>query len=404
MYMSDKEKTVSLVRLRKGAERRVKAGHLWVYSNEIDVTTSVKGMDPGHGVIVEDYRGNGLGRAYVNPHSLITCRIISRDTEQVLDQSLITHRLKVALSLREKVYDQQCYRWVYGESDGLPGLVIDRFGGYVVIQITTAGMEMHRQAVIDAVVKVVEPTAVLLRNDSSSRKVEGLEEYVECVHGEWPEQLTLIENGVEFRVPGQTGQKTGWFYDHRENRQLLQRLAPGKRVLDVFSYVGGWGIQAAAAGAEYVLCVDSSEKALAYVGKNAALNGVSDKVDVMAGKAFEVLAELVRNKEKYDIVVLDPPSFIKRKKNYKSGLAAYRRINDLGLRLLKKDGVLVSASCSMHLPQDVLVDTVRAAARHCDRHVQLFAQGGQALDHPVHPSIPETRYLKALFTRVLPSL
>jgi len=203
--------------------------------------------------------------------------------------------------------------------------------------------------------------------------------------------------------PGNEGQKTGWFYDHRENRQYLTRWVEGKRVLDVFSYVGGWGVQAAVAGAEEVLCIDASELALDYVEKNAALNGVVEKVGTMQGNAFDCLKQLVDEKEKFDIVVIDPPAFIKRKKDFKNGLSAYKKLNELAMRLLTRDGLLVSASCSMHLPNDELLDVVRGAGRHVDRQVQIAYQGSQGADHPIHPSIVETHYLKAIFARVLPS-
>jgi len=393
------------VKLKKNEERRLKSGHLWVYSNEIDTkVTPLNDFEPGQHVIVEDSKGKAIGVAYINPQSLITARLMSRDSKCVVSESLLTHRLKIALSLREKCYEGGCYRWVYGDSDGLPGLVIDRFDEYVVVQLNTAGMDGLKEQVVAAITKVISPTGILFRNDSGARKQEGLPLTVEVAAGEWPETLSLVENGVNFTVPANDGQKTGWFYDHRENRQYLSSSwVKGKRVLDVFSYVGGWGIQAAVAGAEEVLCVDASELALNFVEKNAALNGVVEKVGTMQGNAFDCLKQLAEEKEKFDVIVIDPPAFIKRKKDFKNGLTAYRKLNELAMRLLSRDGMLVSASCSMHLPNDALVDVVRGAGRHVDRQVQIIHQGGQGADHPVHPSIVETQYLKAIFARVLPS-
>ncbi|MCV6614639.1 MAG: class I SAM-dependent rRNA methyltransferase, partial [Cellvibrionaceae bacterium] len=264
---------------------------------------------------------------------------------------------------------------------------------------STAGMECVKQEIVTALQQVLKPTAILLRNDHSGRALEGLPDELETV-GDIPEAVELEENGVRFLAPIAYGQKTGWFYDHRNNRAYLQQLAPGKRVLDIFSYVGGWGVQAAAAGASEVICVDASESALEWVGENAALNGLEDKVSTVAGRAIDVMKALINSGEKFDIVVLDPPAFIKKRKDQKSGEAAYRHINELGIRLLGKDGVLVSGSCSMHLGRDTLQEIVRGASRHLERHCQIIYQGTQGADHPVHPAIGETDYLKALFSRV----
>jgi 23S rRNA (cytosine1962-C5)-methyltransferase len=388
------------LQLNSQADRRLKRGHLWIYSNEVDVKqTPLKAFQPGEQALVCNHAGKPLGIATINPNTLICGRLINRDIKHPLGKSLLVHRVKQALALREACFDAPFYRLIYGDSDLLPGLVVDRFGQYLVVQIATAGMEAQTEAVVEALQQVLKPEGILLRNDHSARALEGLPSVVDTV-GDVPEAVELVENGVRFLAPIATGQKTGWFYDHRENRQLLQRLAPGKRVLDVFSYVGGWGVQAAASGASEVVCVDASEQALEWVGENAALNGVDDRMQGLHGKAIPVLKQLIDNGEQFDIVVLDPPAFIKRKKDQKSGEAAYRHINELGMRLLARDGLLVSGSCSMHLAKESLVEVVRGAARHLDRHAQIFHQGGQGADHPVHPAIPETDYLKAVFSRV----
>lgn len=386
--------------LKKGEDRRLKAGHLWVYSNELD-TASTQGVGAGDAVNLADAQGKLLGVGYYNPHSLIAVRLLSRNPKVVCNTAFLTRRLQQALSLRESCYAEPCYRWVYGEADGLPGLVIDRFFDYVVVQLNTAGMDTLREAVVDAVVATVQPKGVLLRCDSGARQPEGLPAYVDVAYGDWPtDTLPLSENQTRFVVPAQEGQKTGWFYDHRDNRARLNALVQDKRVLDVFSYVGGWGVQAARHGASEVFCVDSSERALDLVAQNVALNSVSGAVTTLQGNAFDVLESLLTDQQRFDVVVMDPPAFIKRKKDVKSGLQGYRRANELAMRLLQPGGVLVAASCSMHLPESSLMDVVRQAGRHLDRHVRVFYQGGQAMDHPVHPAIPETRYLKALFAKV----
>lgn len=388
--------------LKKNEERRLRQGHLWIYSNEVDNQRSpLSAFSPGQQVTVIANDGKPLGMAYVNPHSLICGRLYSRKAGQALDRSLLVHRLNVALSLRERLFEQPSYRLVYGESDGLPGLVVDRFGEVLVVQIGTAGMEVLKEAIVEALDKALKPRAILWRNDSSSRALEGLESYVETAAGELPEMLALEENGTRFEVPALGGQKTGWFYDHRSNRQQMQQLCKGLRVLDVFSYMGGWGVQAAVAGASSVTCVDGSSSALDQLEHNAALNGVGEKVATIQGDAFEALKVLRTEREQFDLVIVDPPAFIKRKKDAKNGIEAYRRINQAAMQLLGKDGLLVSASCSFHLQRDVLREQLHLAARHLDRQAQIIIQGHQGPDHPVHPVIPETEYIKCLTLRVV---
>lgn len=397
--------SLPLLKLKKNEERRLRAGHVWVFSNEIDIAaTPLKGLVPGSQINIADSRGKVLGSAFVNPNTLITARLYSRDADRVFDESLIVHRLNVALSLREKLFAEPCYRLVYGDSDGLPGLIVDRYGDILVVQIAIAGMEALREAVLAALVRVIKPQGILLRNDSSMRTLEQLPEEIAVVYGEVPELVALTENGVNFMAPVKGGQKTGWFYDHRDNRARLAKMAKGARVLDVFCYVGGWGVQAAVGGATEVVCVDSSSQALSHVAGNAERNGVGEKVKTRQGDAFDVLKAMHEEGERFDIVVLDPPAFIKRRKDIETGTAAYRKLNDLAVRLLTRDGILVSASCSMHLERAALLDILRASGRHLDRNVQIIAEGGQGPDHPLLPAIPETDYLKAFFARVTPTL
>ena len=313
------------------------------------------------------------------------------------------HRINIALSLREACFDSPCYRLVYGDSDGLSGLVIDRFYDVFVVQISTAGMEAVVEDIISALNKVFTPSAIVLRCDGKMRTTEGLPSYVEVVQGEVPELCPLEENGVSLLAPVLTGQKTGWFYDHRMNRARLAPYVKGKRVLDIFSYIGGWGVQAAAFGAESVTCIDASEYALSFVAENAKLNGVEDKVKCIQGDAFAACKELRELREKFDVVIVDPPAFIPRRRDIKAGEQAYHRINQLAMRLLDKDGILVSASCSMHLQRDRLTEIIRATGRQTDRFVQIIEQGHQGADHPIVPAIAETEYLKSCFARVLPS-
>ncbi|WP_339732583.1 class I SAM-dependent rRNA methyltransferase [uncultured Pseudomonas sp.] len=392
------------LRLKANADRRLRAGHLWVYSNEIDVAATPLGaFAPGAQAILEAAGGKPLGVVAMSPNNLICARLLSRDTSHVLDKSLLVHRLNVALSLRERLFDQPCYRLVYGDSDLLPGLVVDRFFDILVVQIASATMEQHKDDVLAALVQVLKPRGILLKNDSAARDAEGLNRYVETAFGVVPEWVALEENGVKFEAPVIDGQKTGWFYDHRMNRARLAPYVKGKRVLDLFSYIGGWGVQAAAFGASDVMCVDASGFALDGVERNAALNGLTDQVACVEGDVFEALKQLKASEERFDVIVADPPAFIKRKKDQKNGEGAYRRLNEQAMRLLNKDGILISASCSMHLEEDNLQNILLTSARHLDRNIQLLERGAQGPDHPVHPAIAETRYIKSLTVRLLPN-
>lgn len=391
------------LRLKSNSDRRIKGGHLWVFSNEVDtVQTPLTALESGQEVRIETSTGKFLGLATVSPNNLICARLHSRDASTPLDKSLLVHRFNIALSLREKLFDKPFYRVVYGDSDLLPGLVVDRFGDYLVAQIATPGMERVREAIIEALVQVFKPAGILFKNDGAARAAEGLPSLVEAVHGEVPERVALEENGVRFEAPVWSGQKTGWFYDHRMNRARLQPYVAGKRVLDLYSYIGGWGVQAAAFGASEVMCVDSSAPALDLVEHNASLNGVAERMAVVEGDVMDALRELKSGGEKFDVVIADPPAFIKKRKDIRNGEAAYRRLNEQAMRLLNKDGILVSASCSMHLAEDRLRDTLLAASRHLDRHLIIPERGFQGPDHPLHPAIPETGYIKTFFCRVLP--
>jgi len=390
--------------LKKECESRLKTGHCWVYSNEIDThKTPLQSLLPGQPVDILTDRGRWLGSGYANPHSLICARLVSRDSKHPLNASLLVHRLKIALSLRERLFRKPYYRLLFGESDGLPGLVADRFGDVVVVQINTAGMERFKADIVSAIDKVLKPACVIMRNDAAIRESEGLERYVEVVLGSVPDSLAVEENGVSFRVSALDGQKTGWFFDQAYNRGRMLKYVTGKRVLDVCSYVGAWGVQAAAAGASDVFCVDSSSTALDRVELNAQLNGVTDQVAVIHGDAFDAMRELRSEKEKFDVVVVDPPAFMKRRKDLKEGTLAYRRLNLAAMQLLSKNGVLITSSCSHHMALQSLLQTVQKAARHLDRSMQLLEQGSQSPDHPIHPAIPETAYLKAFYLRVLPT-
>ncbi|MGH8202157.1 MAG: class I SAM-dependent rRNA methyltransferase [Steroidobacteraceae bacterium] len=388
------------LRLKRGEERRLAAGHLWVFSNEIDSdATPLAAFAPGDLAQVMSQRGQFLGHAYVNPHALICARIVSRNPAQPIDRELIDARLRAALTLRERLYREPYYRLVFGESDGLPGLVLDRYGDVLVGQIATAGMEALQATVTEAVRESFSPTGLYWKNDSAARQLEQLPQVAAAAFGEVPEEIMAVESDLRFTTPLTHGQKTGWFYDQTHNRaRLVRYLWPRARVLDVCSYVGAWGITALKAGAATASCIDSSETALEFARRNAQANGVA--LETIRADAFEAMKALHDRGERFDVVVLDPPAFIKRKKDIPQGQAAYRKLNQLALALIEDEGLLVSCSCSYHLGPEQLVTAIQTAARHTGRFVQILESGGQSPDHPVHPAIPETRYLKAFFCRV----
>jgi len=388
------------IRLKPREDRRLRAGHLWIFSNEIDcAATPLTAFTPGELVRVESAHGRPLGLGYINPKSLISVRLLTANAHAVVDREFLIQRLKAALSFRERFNADPYYRLVFGEADGLPGLVVDRYGDDLVVQITTAGMEALKPVLIEALDAVLHPASILLRNDAGSRELEGLPAYVEAGLGEPPYELTVLEGGCRFRVALREGQKTGWFYDQRPNRSRLWPYIRKARVLDLFTYVGAFGIQAATHGAAHVTLVDSSERALAYAAANALDNGVKDRVTTLAGDVFAVLKELRAAGERFDVVVLDPPALIKRRKDYEAGLTAYRWLNEAALALLNDEGLLLSASCSYHLEFPVLPRVIAQSALRLGRSVQIIEQGGQGPDHPVHPAIPETAYLKVALAR-----
>jgi len=388
------------IRLKRSEERRLLSGHLWIYSNEVNTSlTPLKEFAPGQQARIEAANGKLLGIAYINPRSLICGRLISR-TEQLLDRPLLHRRINQALQLRDTLYPAPYYRLVYGESDLLPGLVVDRFGDHLAVQLNTAGMQALQEDILDTLVELLAPQSILLRNDSSMRNLEGLESFVEPGYGTPPREVSLEENGAQMTAPLYDGQKTGWFYDQRPNRARLKHYVKNRRVLDVFSYVGSFAVQAAVFGASQVVALDVSASALEIATRNADLNGVGDSFSTRAGDAFGLLREMRDAGEKFDVIIVDPPAFIKRKKDHKEGLAAYHRVNELAMKLLPDNGFLVSASCSMHLQRDELLQVLRSCGQRLNRHVQILEEGSQGPDHPVHPAIPETRYLKTFIARV----
>lgn len=387
-----------LLHLKKHEDKRLKQGHVWIYSNEIDTNkTMLKEFVPGDLATVVDAQGKVLGCAYVNPHSLIIARMIGPEADMVLNLDFFRQRLAQALQWRDTWYSQPFYRWVFGESDALPGLVIDRHGDVVVVQLNTAGMEGHKAVICEAITALIPVKTILIRADSSMRSLEQLPSYVEVYSGDDMASTVIEENGVRFDIPLLQGQKTGWFYDQRDNRARLKNFVANKSVLDVFSYVGSFGVQAAVFGAAKVHCVDASDLAIQQVHKNAKLNQVEAKVTAEVSEAFAYLRRARDQGQRFDVIIIDPPAFIKKRKDIKQGVQAYHRLNDAALHVLAPGGLLVSASCSLHMPENELIHAVQCALAKQGRHGRLLHRGQQGYDHPVHGAIPETSYLKALY-------
>jgi 23S rRNA (cytosine1962-C5)-methyltransferase len=387
------------VRLRRGAERRLAAGYLWIYSNDIEETTGTP--EPGAIVDVQTYEGRFCGRGFINPHSKIRVRLLTSRDEPINDEYW-AKRVASAVALRRRVAaDTDAYRVVHGEGDLLPGLVVDRYGELLVMQTLAAGMEVRKELLAEVLGAQTNTTAVYLRNDVKSRALEGLSLTKGFLRGSGDTRREIAEGQVRFVVDVATGQKTGWFCDQRENRCAVASLARDAEVLDAFCHTGAFGIHGAVRGAASVLGFDESAAAVAMARGHAALNGVGNRCAYRETDAFEELRKLERKGRRFDLVILDPPGFAKSKQTVAHALAGYKEINLRALQLLRPDGVLATCSCSQHVSHEHLWGIVLAAARDARRHLRLLELRGQARDHPILAAMPETRYLKCLILQVL---
>ncbi len=381
------------VYLKKREERRVLAGHCWVYSNEIDAQRSpLKAIEPGAVMTVFDARERALGTALMNPASLICGRLFSRRPHAVFDRELLQERLGQALRYRQQLYGAPFYRWCFGESDGLPGLVVDRFDDVLSVQVNTLAMEQRLDDVVAALRTHLPAARVYLKNTVSTRTLEGLDVYEKTYDGEPIEQIRVDADGCTFVLPVAGAQKTGWYYDHRDTRSRVLPWCQGKRVLDLFSFAGAWSVPAARV-ADAVVAVDASGPALDALMTNAAANGVERVLRTETADVFEWLKS---HDQTYDLVICDPPALIKRKKDVKAGTEAYQRLARLAVSRVAPGGMLVFASCSHHFARSELHSAFRRAVNGERRHARLVLDTGQAMDHPVHPAMPETEYLKTL--------
>jgi len=405
---------IHTVTLKPGEEARLLAGHPWIYRNEVAGWPPT--VEPGDLVDVRDGRRRFLGRGYLNPRSTIAIRLFGHDRLPI-DQDFFTGRIRQAQAWREKMLGDlrtrppqtrqdaslpgPAYRVVHGEADGLPGLVVDRYGDVLAIQILTAGMDRRRDLILKALQEVLAPRTIVARNDSPMREREGLARERGVLWGELPPEVVVQVNGLDVAVDLLEGQKTGLFLDQVENYRLLERLADGAETLDCFCYTGLWGLHAARYGAARVTGLDQSPPAIAHAKALAERNGLAVRCTHRVGNVFDELKERDRRREAFDLIILDPPAFVKTRDRLSEAVAGYKEINLRAMRLLRPGGCLITCSCSHHLSAERFRQLLLDAAGDVRRTIRLIAQGAQGRDHPVLLGMPESEYLKCFVLQAL---
>jgi len=392
--------TYPAVVLKPKEEGRLQGGHLWAFSNEI--ATAPSASNPGMLADLFHAQKGFLGRGFYHPHSLIAFRVLTDQKDQLIDESFLVKRFETAMAQRTAFYSQgHAYRWVFGESDRLPGLIVDRYHDILCVQSIAAGMELLKPLIIKALVQVSGVQGIVWRTDSGLRELEGLKiGKPEVVHGQVPGRIEIhIENG-KFFVDPREGQKTGFYFDQRDNRQALAAYSEGKRVLDAFCYSGGFGITAGLHGAREIVFADSSQPALEMAEANVALNDLAEKSTFVQGDAVELL-EHENPGGPFDVISVDPPAYARSKKHLPAALKAYEKLNIAAMRAVKRGGIVASSSCSHHVSRDLFIEMLRRSARKAARQVRLLELRSQAKDHPVLLSMPETEYLKCAILQIL---
>lgn len=382
-----------------GKEKRVLGGHPWVFRSDI---ARIEGsFEPGDIVTVTSSRGRFLARAYCNPASEITLRVMSL-RDEAIDRDFIFRRVKEAVDYRRTFADLRSCRLIFAESDRLPALIVDSFGGVLVLQCLALGMERFRQDVVDALVELVRPDGIWERNDVPVRRHEGLPLTTGLLWGKVPDRVEMQENGVRFQVDVKEGQKTGFFLDQKENRAAIAPFVKDQRVLDCFSHTGSFALHAGHYGAREVLGVDISEYACQFAEENARLNNLDDRVRFRAANCFDLLAEESRRGERYDVIILDPPAFTKTRSAVESARRGYKEINLRAMKMLRPGGILVTCSCSQHIVPTLFREIVAEAARDARTQLRQIEFRTQGRDHPILPAAPETQYLKCGIYQVFP--
>ncbi len=384
------------IRLKPREGRRVRAGAPWIFSNEIAMDASAKSLAPGSLVNVVGDDGRSFGTGYFNAATLVAVRLFDVPADAHIDRALLAGRVSRALRLRQALFDAPYYRLVHAEGDGLPGLVVDRFGEALVVQVTTAGMEALLDPLLKALDDVVAPKSVTLRADTPSRALEGLPLYISTAKGDAAQRLEIEENDARYFADAAGGQKTGWYYDQRDNRAFMARLAGGKSVLDAYCYTGGFAILAARSGAREANGIDSSSPALHLAEEAAFANGVARVCRFVKSDAMEELERLSAAGESFDVVIADPPPFVPARKDLEAGARAYRKLARLAASTTRPSGYLMLASCSHNMPLERFAQECAIGIARAGRRGALIRQAGAGPDHPVNPMLPETSYLKTL--------
>ena len=382
--------------LRQGADRRALSGGPWIYSNEVRLDDAAKAIEPGTAVCVRRADGKPVGAGTFNSHSLIALRLYAPEA-RALDQALFEERIRRALAIRERLFKAPHYRLIHAEADGLPGLVIDRFGDVCVVQPNTRAMDQRTSAIVAALDAVIGPATVLVRADSPSRAQEGLEPRHDFARGQLDGAIDVIEESGTFRADPAGGQKTGWYFDQRGSRQFVQRLVARASVLDLFCHSGGFALAAARAGASATLGIDSSAAALGLAVEAAERHGVGKaQVEWQRADAFNALERLATEGRTFDVVVADPPAFVKSKRDLATGLKGYRKLARMAAGRVAPGGFLFIASCSHNVAADAFAAEVAIGLNRAGRQSRVLRTGGAGADHPVHPQLPESAYLKTL--------
>jgi 23S rRNA (cytosine1962-C5)-methyltransferase len=378
--------------LKKNQDRRVRAGHPWIFSNEIE---RIEGAPADGGLVdVADVRGAFLGRGYYNRRSLISARLLTRGRDEI-DLDFFVRRLERAIAYREAVAPGvEALRLVHGEADQLPGLVVDRYRDWLAVQVLTLGMESRADQLREAIERVIAPRGVVRIADSPLRRLEGLALERATWWGEVPERIEIVQEGFRLEVDPGHGQKTGLFLDQRENRRLAESRSAGRRVLDLFCYQGEWALHAARGGAAAVLAVDSSAPALEAARRNAERNGLAERIGFREGDCFDVVRQLERAGERFGVVIVDPPALVKSRGAIAAGARAYRELNRAAMATLEEGGFLITCSCSHHLEDDLFKQVLREASRAARRPFRVLAWSAEPPDHPQLLAVPETHYLK----------
>lgn len=393
----------AIVKLKKGEGRTLKAGGMWVYDNEIDTITGE--FENGDIIEVHDFDDYYLGCGFINTKSKITVRIMSRVKGQEINEDFLRERIRDAWEYRKKTVDTRSCRVIFGEADFLPGIVVDKFNDVLVVQSLALGIDRMKLTIIDLLKECLKEDGIIIRgvyerSDAKVRTQEGMERIKGFIGEPFDTKVEIVENGVKYIVDVEEGQKTGFFLDQKYNREAIRKLCKDAEVLDCFTHIGSFALNAGMAGAKSVIGVDASELGIKQAEENARLNGLEDRVHFMCADVFELLPELERQNKKFDVVILDPPAFTKSRNSVKNAVKGYREINLRAMKLLKNGGYLATCSCSHFMTPDLFAKTIGQAAKSCRKRLRQVEYRTQAPDHPILWAADESYYLKFFIFQV----